>query len=75
MVTAVSIPSFPMLEYEVEGPVRKFTPVALTLPVVVPTGTAVGTGVGVMPAGVGVGVIPAGVGEGVAVLVTLTKLA
>ena len=54
-----------MLEYAVEGPVRKFTPLALSLPTCVPTGIVVGTGVGVVGPGVAVG----------DVLVTFTKLA
>ena len=54
-----------MLEYEVPGPVRKLTPLALSLPAWLPAGVAVGMGVGVVAPGVGVG----------EVLVTLTKLA
>ena len=41
-VTAVSLPSRPRLVYEVEGPVRKFTPMALILPAVPPVGVGVG---------------------------------
>ena len=50
--TAVSLASLPWLVYVVAGPVRKFTPSALTLPAVPPPGV----GVGVAPETVGVGV-------------------